>query len=261
MKKFWSIFNLTSVIGIIYWNYLAATGFINNQKMGQLSDEINSLFTPAGYAFSIWSVIYLALLVNAVWYVIKAFKNEEGKILEHLGPWLSFANVASGFWLWFWLNEQFALSVLFMLLILISLLIAIVKLNMERWDAPATIIGFVWWPVCLYSGWITVATVTNISAYLKVNDFNWLFSEPHWAIILIGISTAIYLYMLWSRYMREFAAVGMWAFIAIAVRHWGEIQSIANAAILATLVLAFFSALQGFKYRKSNPFFKMVFGG
>ncbi len=259
MKKFWSIFNLSSVLGIVYWNYLAATGFINNRQMGTLSDEINSLFTPAGYAFSIWSLIYLALFVQAIWYVVKAFQHKENSTLQQLGPWPALANISSGFWLWFWLNEQFVMSVVFMLLILIFLLVAIVKLNMERWDAPAKIIGFVWWPICLYAGWITVATIANISATLKVNDFNLFFSETSWTLILIVIATAVYLYMLYSRNMREYVAVGIWAFIAIAVRHWEAIPTIAYTAVVACLVLAICSGLHGFKHRKSNPFVKGLF--
>jgi len=256
MKKFWSVFNLASVIGIVYWNYLAATGFINNRQMGTLSDEINSLFTPAGYAFSIWSLIYLSLFIQAVWYIVKAFKEQESDTLIKLGPWPALANIASGFWLWFWLNEQFVLSVVFMLAILVFLLVAIVKLNMEKWDAPARIIGFVWWPICLYAGWITVATIANVSATLKVNEFSFLFSEVDWTLLLIVIASAVYLYMLYTRNMREYVAVGIWAFIAIAVRHWEAIPIIAYTAIAAAVLLAIASGIHGFKNRKSNPFMK-----
>jgi hypothetical protein len=254
MKKLIGIINLLSVIAIVYWNYIVSTGTINGNKMGQLSDEINSLFTSAGYAFSIWGIIYLALFINAIWYLIKAFNNQNSETLQQQGLWLTFANIASGFWLWFWLNEQFLLSVDFMLIILVSLMIAIVRLKMEKWDAPAKIIGFVWWPISLYSGWITVATVTNIAAFLKTENFSLFFSEEIWTIIMILITTVLFLYFLYTRYMREFNAVAVWALIAIAVRHWEAYQAIAVTAIICASIIAVLSLIQGFKYRKDNPF-------
>lgn len=172
MKKLIGIINLISVCAIIYWNYYVSTASINGNKMGQLSDEINSLFTPAGYAFSIWGIIYLGLFINSIWYLIQAFKGKYNDTLAQQGIWLTVANIASGFWLWAWLNESFLVSVIFMLIILRALMTAVVRLKMEKWDAPASIIGFVWWPISLYSGWITVATVTNIAAYLKTENFS-----------------------------------------------------------------------------------------
>lgn len=254
MKKLIGIINLLSVIAIIYWNYVVSTGEINGNKMGQLSDEINSLFTPAGYAFSIWGIIYLSLLLNAIWYLVQAFKNKYQETLAQQGLWLTLANIASGFWLWFWLNEDFLLSVIFMLAILSALMIAIVRLKMEKWDAPSEIIGFAWWPISLYSGWITVATVTNIAAFLKTAHFSFLFSEEIWTIIMILITTILFLYFLYTRYMREFNIVAVWASVAIAVRHWENIQVIAITAIMCAALLMILSLIQGFKYRKGNPF-------
>jgi hypothetical protein len=254
MKKLIGILNLLSVIAIVYWNYVVSTGAINGNQMGKLSDEINSLFTPAGYAFSIWSIIYLGLFINAIWYVIQAFKNQHLDTLRQQGIWLILANIASGFWLWFWLNEQFLFSVFFMLAILFSLMIAVVRLKMEKWDAPAKIIGFVWWPISLYSGWITVASVTNIAAYLKTENFNLFFSEEVWTVIMIIITTALFIYFLYSRYMREFNAVAVWALIAIAVEQWEAFQVISYVAIVCAALIGLLSLMQGFKYRKSNPF-------
>lgn len=258
MKKLIGIVNLISVIAIVYWNYFVSTRAINGNKMGQLSDEINSLFTPAGYAFSIWGIIYLGLFINAIWYLVQAFKNKHQETLAQQGIWLTIANIASGFWLWFWLNEQFLVSVDFMLIILAALMIAVVRLKMEKWDAPKEIIGFVWWPISLYSGWITVATVTNIAAFIKTENFSLFFSEEVWTIIMILITTTLFLYFLYTRYMREFNAVAVWALVAIAVRHWEQLNSIAYTAIACAVLILILSLIQGFKYRKGNPFVPQV---
>jgi len=255
MKKFFAIVNLLSLAAIVYWNYYISTGAINGNQMGKLSDEINSLFTPAGYAFSIWGIIYLSLFINAIWYLIQAFKNKYSETLRQQGMWLIVANAASGAWLWYWLNEQFLISVFCMLGILISLMVAIIKLDMEKWDAPKSIIGFVWWPISLYAGWITVATVTNIAAYLKTENFSALFSEEVWTIIMILITAILFLYFLYTRFMREFNAVAVWALIAIAVEQWEAFQAISYTAISCAIIITILSIIQGFKYKKTNPFY------
>src|SRR5690606_23994053 len=108
----------------------------------------------------------------------------------------------------------------------ISLIRIILKTNMERWDAPVKIIAFTWWPICLYSGWITVALIANVSAYLtKIGWDGMGLSEVTWTIILIAVTVAINLLMIARRNMREFALVGVWGLVALYVRHKDEIST------------------------------------
>lgn len=255
MKKFYAILNTVVILAVIYWNYYSNTGAINGNSVGEISDKFDNLFTPAGYAFSIWGIIFLGLIVLAVNQIKLAFwggKHEES-ILQ-IGPWLAVANVANGAWLWFWLHEQSGISVLIMLIILVSLLTVIVRLNMEKWDAPLRVIATVWWPICLYSGWIAVATIANISAHLGRLDWSPIFSEKVWTIIMICIAALVNLYMIFSRNMREFAAVGLWALIAIGVRHWGEIPILQWTAFFWAVIIFAAISWHGYKNRATNPF-------
>lgn len=259
MKKIYAVINTTIIVLVIFWNYYSNTGAIDGKTVGEVSDNLYNLFTPAGYAFAIWGIIFLGLLALGINQIYMAFYGEDksNSILK-MGPWLSIANLANGTWLWFWLTEQTGISVLIMLVILFSLIQLILRLNLERWDAPAKEIALVWWPITIYSGWIAVATIANISAYLAKIGWSAVFTELQWTVIVICIAGILNLVMIYKRFMREFALVGVWALVAIAVRHWGEIPTIQFTALIWALVLFVASMVQGFKNRATNPFFKRL---
>ncbi len=256
MKKFYAITNLLVIIGVITWNYVGNAVGINGNSVASVSDSYDNLFTPAGYAFSIWGLIYLGLIAHGIFQVKRAFfdKKDDDFILQ-IGPWLIITNLANAAWLWFWLNENMGLSVLLIILMLVSLLIIVVRLNMERWDAPAPLIAWTWWPISLYSGWITVAVIANITVYLTSIEWQALFSATTWAVVLILVATIVNLLMILFRNMREYAAVGAWALIAIAVRHWGDILILQWTALICSILLLLAISIHGYRNRKTNPFF------
>jgi hypothetical protein len=226
-----------------------------------LSKEYNNLFTPQGYAFSIWGIIFIALIVYSVFQIYRAFfSDEESEFISQTGLWFAIANFANAGWVVVWLYEYTALSVILMFFMLLSLIQIIRKTNMERWDAPPEIIFFVWWPICLYAGWIAVATIANVSAFLAKIDWDgWIFSEIQWTIIMLIVAVIVNLLIVYRRNMREFAAVGIWALIAIYVRHSGGNQSaIANVALGGAIILLGYTAYHGYMNRKSNPMYKLV---
>lgn len=127
---------------------------------------------------------------------------------------------------------------------------------MERWHASKKIIAFCWWPICLYSGWIAVATIANISAYLaKIKWSGFGLSEVNWTIIMIVTATVLNIIIIYKRNMREFAAVCVWALVAIYIRHQNNYQNIAYTALTGAIILFIYIAYHGLKNRKSNPFF------
>jgi hypothetical protein len=257
MKKFYAITNLLVILGVIAWNYGANAAGINGNTVGSISDRINSLFTPAGYAFSIWGLIYLGLIAHGIYQVRLAFSSSvHDEVIARVGPWLIIANLANAAWIWFWLNERTGISVLMMVVILVSLVILIIRLDMERWDAPIGILAWVWWPFCLYSGWIAVATIANVAAWLDSINWNFLFSEVTWAVIMIIVAAILNLLMILTRNMREFAAVGIWALVAISVRHWGEIPALQWAALISSIILFVAVSIHGYRNRASNPLVK-----
>jgi hypothetical protein len=144
-----------------------------------------------------------------------------------------------------------------MIVILISLIMVILRLNMERWDAPLSLIAWVWWPICIYSGWIAVATIANVEAYLSKIEWQLLFSEITWTAIMILLATGVNLFMIITRNMREFAVVGAWALVAIAVRHWDRIPLLQWTALSCAVILVIAVAIHGYRNRATNPLAKL----
>jgi hypothetical protein len=253
--KIYAILNAIILIAVIFWNYWTNVNGINGNTVSSLSRDYQTLFTPASYAFSIWGIIYLALTAQAIFFIKRAFSpNKDSSFLSQIGPYLIMTNILNSAWLWFWLMNHTGSSVIVMFMIMTSLIILILNLNMERWDAPAKIIFGVWWPIAIYSGWITVATIANVSAYLTKIEWTGPFSEFTWVVIMISVATLINLFMIWTRNLREFSLVGIWALVAIAVRHWDSYPDIKTAALAGAGIVFIAVTYHGYQNRKINPF-------
>ena len=259
MKKTLQIANIIAFVVMVFVNYLSNTGAINNTTIGNVSDSLNTLFTPAGYAFSIWGIIYLFLLGFIIYQSRSLFKKvRDDEFILKIGWYFVLSCVANVLWITFWLYGYVNFSVLCIFVLLYSLLKIILNNKMELWDAPISIIVFLWWPFVIYSGWITVASIVNVSAYLM--DIGWDgfgISETTWAIIMIIIAGIINLLVIWKRNMREFGLVGIWALAAIAVANWEINQTVAYAAIFTAAILFGNVSIHGFKNRETSPFIKL----
>lgn len=255
-NKILASLHLLVLIALIFWNYYSNTGAINNNTVGSVSENLDNLFTPAGYAFAIWGIIYLGLLLLGINMVIRAFAADgNNEFIAKAAPPLILAHLGNATWLWFWLKEETGISVVVMLFILAMLTLTVLRLNMERWDAPIKFIALVWWPIDLYFGWISVATIANISAYLGKVNWTGGISEITWTVIMISIASLLALFMIFTRNMREYGAVFIWALIAIAVRHTDLIPSITWSALIGATVIAIASGLHAYKHRATLPFF------
>jgi len=259
MKKVLALVNAIVLILLIAWNYYSNTGAINGETVGSLSDQYSSLFVPADYAFAIWGLIYLGLATSAGYFVFLAFGDKDhSNCVSQAAPSLIIANLANGSWLWFWLNEQILISVFALSMVLVALITTIVKLNMEKWDAPVKYMALVWWPIDLYIGWISVALIASVSSYLNSIGFSPFFSEKIWTVSVILFTVLLNAFMIFNRNMREFAAVGIWALVAIAVRHWMEIPLIGVSAIAGAILLAVLSAYHANRNKETLPHKKIV---
>ncbi len=255
------IANTLTLIFALVLNGLAGNGVFNDKTVGEISDKYNTLIAPAGYAFAIWGIIYLLLLlfVGYQWYAW--FRQREDRELKQAGWWFALANIANGLWIVAWLNEYIGISLFLIFMLLLALIMLTLRLRLEIWDAPMRIIAFVWWPIVIYLGWIVVASVANVAVYLVSIDWQGFGLAPQiWAIIMIGIATFLYLLMIYMRNMREAAIVGVWAFVAIAVRQQGNYNEIMYAAIIASVILFVAVSIHGFKNRETSPLKKIQRG-
>jgi len=199
-------------------NYLSNTGIFNGNTMATVSDKYANYFTPSGYAFSIWGVIYLFLLGFVLFTTRNFVRKKDNLILFKIGWWFALSCLANSLWVITWLNDYTGLSVLIMMVLLITLLKIIINTRMELDHQPFKKYIFVYWPFAIYFGWISVALIANIAAWLtKINWSGWGVSEIPWTILMICIAGLVNIFMIVTRNLREYGLVGIWALIAIAV--------------------------------------------
>jgi tryptophan-rich sensory protein len=234
-KKIIQILNIFAVIFALVLNGLANALPINGRNTGEISDSIPNLFVPAGLTFAIWGVIYLLIGVFAIFQARDIFKTqkEDMPFLEQIGPWFVIGQLANGVWILFWHYGQISISVAVMLVLLASLLISYQRLNVGRnLVAPAEKMA-VHTMVSVYLGWISVATIANITALLVTEGWNrWGISEATWTVLVIIVAIILGVLMLIMRKDIAYTAVIIWSLIGIALKR-SDPQFIPQPVIVA----------------------------
>jgi hypothetical protein len=258
MKKTLQIANGLAFGSTVFINYLSNTGLMNNTTIGEISDDYRSLFTPAGYTFAIWGVIYLLLFGFSIYQGRGLFvKVKDDNFVLNTGWWFVLSCVFNSLWVFAWIYEFTGLSCVFIFSLLFCLLKIVLNNRMELNDERFPVIIFVSWPFVIYAGWVTVASIANMSTYLvKIEWDGFGLSEQTWAIIMILIAVAVNLLFIWKRNMSAFALVGAWALVGIANANTGRNEAIIVIAFLGAGLLLLNTFVHGFKNRSTNPFIK-----
>lgn len=254
MKRILQIANIVSLIAAIAINYAVGTRAFNNPSIGEISDKYENLLTPAGYAFGIWGLIYISLAVFVVFQAKDMVKKDNSSdFVLKIGWWFVLSNLANAAWIFAFSSEEIGLSVILTIILLLCLIKITANLNMERWDAPVPKIVMVWWPISIYFGWLTVATVANTSLYFtKLGWDGSPLSPSAWAILMILITGGILLVMIQKRNMREYAIAGAWGIIAIAAQNWGNYPWVSHIAIAVALLIIAATGLHAYKNRATS---------
>lgn len=221
---------IVSLLAVITSNALANILPLNGQTTGEISNRLPVLFTPAGYVFSIWSLIYLLL----IFWVIGLWRNRFNKDARYERRSLLFIiscvfNIA---WIFLWHYEHFLLTVVVMISLLLTLIILYRTYPVHDNRLSSRL------PISIYLGWISVATIANISYVLTVYEWSgWGLSDPLWAVIMLTIGAALALHIRFHHFDIAYPAVFIWAFIGIAVRNGFEELLVMTAALFLSAVL------------------------
>ncbi len=254
------LINTITFFVMLFINYASNVKLVGDETVADVAHKYDTLFAPADYAFVIWPVIYL-LCIGFVIYEWVLLKNDPKQYIKRTGIWFTVSNIANALWCYCWVHEWLGWCVIIILIQLWSLMVLVVHLRLELDDEPVRTIFFVWWPVCFYIGWIITATVACIASWLVyINWSGFGISADVWTIIMIITACLIYIWLTQKRNMREAATVGVWAFIAIAIRQWDVHKDIALTAIIASVILFILISIHGYKGRYYTPFAKLKRG-
>lgn len=260
MKRILQFLNLLTLLFTIGVNYFFNAGHHGSASVKEISARYDTLLTPSGYAFGIWGLVYLGLIIFAVYQLWDLFKKnlDTGFVLK-IGWWFIIANLANAAWIFAFTTNQIGLSLILIFLIFFALLKIMLNTNMERWDAPVPVIAFIWWPFSLYFGWINIALIVNVAAYLTAIGWNGGPLSPElWAILMLLVAAVIFITMTWTRNMREYANVGVWGIVAIAVKNWNSHAAVAWVALAVAIVIFINASVHGYRNRATAPFAKRV---
>jgi hypothetical protein len=231
--------NIVALLTVIAVNALANILPIAGKMTGEVSDKYASLFTPAGFTFGIWSLIYAALLGFVIYQALPA--QRDSRQLADLGSYFKIGCGANVLWILAWHHEWLVPSLLLMLILLATLVFIYRDLQIVDAGASAGQRWFLQFPFGLYLGWITVATIANTGAVQSALGWNDLgISEVAWTQLKLAIAAAIAAYVIFRRNDIVFALVIAWAAFGITTGQAGS-PAVAGAAVtisMACLLMA-----------------------
>jgi hypothetical protein len=208
---------IVTVIATIVINILANALPINGLNTGQISDSFNVYFVPAGYVFSIWGLIYIGLIAYAIFQALPA--QRENPRLRATGWWIALGGLANIAWIFLWHYQQFPLTLIAMLLLLATLIVTYLRLGTGRTKVSKAETWAVRVPFSIYLGWITVATVANVTSVLDYLDWNGFGIAPEvWMGIILAAVVVIAALMNFTRRDVAYALVILWALAGIGVK-------------------------------------------
>jgi hypothetical protein len=246
----WKILVVLSVLATLIVNGLANALPINGQTTAEISDRFEVFFTPAGYVFSIWGLIYLGLAALAVYQALPA--QSDNPRLGRARAWIVLSGLANTAWILLWHYESYPLTLLAMLTIVGSLIAAYVSLDVgtervsrgERW--------FVQLPISVYLGWISVATIANATVLLDYLGWSgWGIRPEIWTGLMVVAALVIGWLMAYRRADWAFPLVLTWAFIGIGVQN-STTQEVAYVAWIAAGLALVSAGLAVFRSQASK---------
>ncbi len=238
--------NSIAVIATIIVNALAVILPLNSKTTQELSDALPNLFVPAGITFSIWSIIYVFLIIFISYQILNLIKKDQFDMtyLEKIGGWFILASLANITWILLWHYEYITISLAAMILLFISLLMIYLRLNIGLSKAQLKEKIAVHTTISLYLGWITVATIANVTAVLvKLNVGELVLGQTTWTILVIAVATLITILVLLKRKDVIYSLVIIWAFLGIIIKRladdpiYGVQTNIAITATIAVIII------------------------
>ena len=257
-KKLLQWLNIITFIATFAINYLATGLELGGYNTGELSDLIPNLFVPAGITFSIWGVIYFFLAAFSVYQGRDLFKDNKIDMpyVDKIGYYFIISNIANAAWIFFWqlqiimpITLPFSLGAMF--IILLSLIMIYLKLEIGKADISRGERVWVHTPFSIYLGWITVATIANVTTILVTGGVAAFGPIAEFLTIFVIIVAVIITYlMLILRKDWVYSLVIVWATLGIYLKQSTGNPTIAITAITAVIVVAIGIVLTGYRILK-----------
>jgi hypothetical protein len=236
---------LAAIVGAFVVNVLSNIFPLNGSNIGEISNTLfaDVLIIPANYAFVIWGLIYLGLFALGVYQFLPSQKQDPD--LRKVGYLLVITSLSQCLWVYLFLSRLFAVSILAMLGILLPLIMIHQRLEIGKKRVSKTKKFCLHYPISIYLGWISVATIVNVACALYFYNWNgWDITGEIWTVIILLAAAVISAFMVSNYRDVAYSGVTVWALIAIAVKH-GDILVIRNTALGLAILLVVLIFVKG----------------
>lgn len=267
MRVYKENFPLKVTVAITYLimvvvNALANIIPINGVTSGEVSDFYANLFAPAGITFAIWGVIYFLLFIYVI-YQFGLFQRctdpYREELFKKIGFYFSISSILNAAWIFAWHYFIIELS----LIIIILMLICLILINQYTKKATLSFKDkfFIRLPFSIYFGWLTIATIANVTTLLvKLGWSGFGISEVIWTIIVLIVGLIISITTILTNKDFFYGLTIIWAYIGIYIKHTspngfnGEYQSIITTLVVCLVFLVLSEIyLIYFNRKKLNP--------
>jgi hypothetical protein len=235
---------VVTYVAMVAVNFLANGLPINGRSTGDISDAYPNIFAPAGPAFSIWGLIYILLGAYVVYQFVKRDEKTED-LLQKINPLFIATSLANISWIFAWHYDYIGLSVLIMATLLILLIKIADILRIGQYTSFQKI--FIWAPFSVYFGWITVASIANITVFLVSIGWNGFgIADFVWTSIILLVGALIGILRMSKDNNIAYGMVLIWAYSWILFKHMsvegfdGQYPSIIVTVIACLTLFLFF---------------------
>jgi hypothetical protein len=180
---------------------------------------------PAGYAFAIWSVIYLWLVTHAVFGLWKRATNPAW---DRTRLPLSLAIGIGAVWLGI-ANGYPILATVTICIMMASAVLAFLwaDVDVDRWLLAA--------PTAIFAGWLSAAAAVSLGVVLA--GYGWL-SDTVSAVTMLGVVLAIAVNVQMRRpQMPVYGLTVIWALAGVVVVNWGINPVVATIAASGIVIM------------------------
>jgi hypothetical protein len=234
-NRIWRWVALVAVLINIFFNYYMNSNPPGGLTNAEVSARYPTLFTPAGYAFSIWGVIYSSFIGYVIFQLLPSQRKQP--VYDVLAKPLIITSILSICWLFSFSYELLLLSVCIIVLMLFTAILLFVRskdaIQLGQVNKLISV------PFALYAGWLAVATIANTSLWLtaiKWRGGSW--GEIPWTMVMIGVAATLAIVISYKLKDIVFPSVVVWAIIAIYIARQNQEQTVATFALVSAIILA-----------------------
>jgi hypothetical protein len=242
---------VVAVIATIVVNVLANVLPFNGVTTGELAARFDVLFAPAGYAFAIWTLIYVGLAAYAIYQVQPSLRHDQR--LRSLDLPFLLSSVANMGWLLLWHYQHYMATFVAMLVLVGSLITIYRRLDPERDSVTPARRWAVHHVFSVYLGWVTIAAMANLGIVLDyIGWTGWGLGASTW--FTLGVLTVLGIagVMSWLRSDVVYLLTLMWGLVGIGVARAAD-PMISTLVWTATAVLGVMVALSAIQRSPDDP--------